>query len=79
MFNLYGETMREVLKTPNQLALDFELARENADTKASVKFLSNVVAVDFTQQRNVKLQAVELEETDLILERVLSNARKLSW
>jgi hypothetical protein len=70
--------MRDAREAPNQLALDFDFTREAQDF-TRVERLSNVVAVDFGQHRDAKTELLERQEADVILEHVLSNARKLSW
>lgn len=72
--------MRNVCETPRQLDLLFETSEsENTKLGLEVTKLSNVVSIDFTQQRNLKQKSTESMEDELVLEYVLSNARKLSW
>lgn len=73
--------MRNVCKTPSQLDLQFESTNETEEAKLGVEMakLSNVVSINFTQKHNFKKKNAENKEDELMLEYVLSNARKLSW
>jgi hypothetical protein len=72
--------MRDVPDTPRQLDLEFELAIDSSVTKSTVaKTVSNVVSVNFGQHKVARLKVSEHEEESIILERVLSNARRLGW
>lgn len=73
--------MREIREAPAQLAFDFELTHENLEIEAMLSPVvrCTIVEVDFKQRREAKNQVAEHAETELILESVLSNARRLSW